>query len=346
MHPNTRVAFDAYTRRQGELNNVGSTAHTFTVVPAVQQIMEQRIQESSAFLRSINIVGVPDLEGEKVGVGVSGTIAGRTDTTGNAERQPRDVTALDKKGYRAVQTDFDTALRYATLDAWARQPNFQTLIRDSIVQRQALDRMLIGFHGTTAAPTTDRTANPLLQDVNIGWLQQYRNNAPERVMASGKTEGVIKVGGADADYANLDALVMDAVSSLIDPWHRHDPGLVVILGRDLIHDKYFPMVNQDQPATEKIATDLLLATKRIGGLQPVDVPYMPDNAILITSLANLSLYWQIGGRRRFIQEQPQKNRVANFEQSNDAYAVEDYGLGVLIENIELPAEEPVEKPEG
>jgi len=329
MHPNTRVAFDAYTRRQGELNNVGSTAHTFTVVPAVQQIMEQRIQESSAFLRSINIVGVPDLEGEKVGVGVSGTIAGRTDTTGNAERQPRDVTALDKKGYRAVQTDFDTALRYATLDAWARQPNFQTLIRNSIVQRQALDRILIGFHGTTAAPTTDRTANPLLQDVNIGWLQQYRNNAPERVMASGKTEGVIKVGGADADYANLDALVMDAVSSLIDPWHRH-----------------FPMVNQDQPATEKIATDLLLATKRIGGLQPVDVPYMPDNAILITSLANLSLYWQIGGRRRFIQEQPQKNRVANFEQSNDAYAVEDYGLGVLIENIELPAEEPVEKPEG
>ncbi|MBN0742074.1 P2 family phage major capsid protein, partial [Pseudomonas aeruginosa] len=110
-------------------------------------------------------------------------------------------------------------------------------------------------------------ANPLLQDVNIGWFQQYRNNAPARVLKEGKTTGKVVVGnGADADYKNLDALVFDVVSSLIDPWHRRDPGLVVILGRELVHDKYFPMVNKDQPATEKIATDLILSQKRMGGL--------------------------------------------------------------------------------
>lgn len=333
MQPMTRVALEAYVRRQCELNGVNTVHNTFTVAPSVQQTMETRIQESSAFLQKINIIGVTALEGEKVGVGVSGTIAGRTDTTGNAERQPRDVSALDKKGYKAVQTDFDTALRYATLDAWATQPTFQTRVRDSIIQRQALDRLMIGFHGTHAAPDTDRDKFPLLEDVNIGWLQQYRSNASERVLSSGKEADKISIGGAGSDYANLDALAMDAISNLIDPWHRRDPGLVVILGRNLIHDKYFPMVNQNQPSTEKIATDLLLATKRIGGLQPADVPYIPDDAMLITSLKNLSIYWQIGGRRRFIQEQPQKNRVANFEQSNDAYVVEDYGLGCLVENI-------------
>ncbi len=30
-----------------------------------------------------------------------------------------------------------------------------------------------------------------------------------------------------------------------------------------------------------------------------------------------------------------KNRIENYESSNDAYVVEDYGLGCLIENIEL-----------
>ncbi|MBN4836552.1 P2 family phage major capsid protein, partial [Enterobacter hormaechei] len=90
-------------------------------------------------------------------------------------------------------------------------------------------------------------ANPLLQDVNKGWLQHYREQAPERVLKDGATAGVIKVGGTGADYANLDALVMDAVSSLIDPWYRQDPQLVAILGANLLHDKYFPLVNVNQP---------------------------------------------------------------------------------------------------
>ncbi|MBN0756452.1 P2 family phage major capsid protein, partial [Pseudomonas aeruginosa] len=114
------------------------------------------------------------------------------------------------------------------------------------------------------------------------------------VLKEGKAAGKVVVGnGADADYKNLDALVFDVVSSLIDPWHRRDPGLVVILGRELVHDKYFPMVNKDQPATEKIATDLILSQKRMGGLPPVEVPYVPEKGLMVTTLKNLSLYWQI-----------------------------------------------------
>ncbi|RCM49527.1 capsid protein [Pseudomonas aeruginosa] len=109
----------------------------------------------------------------------------------------------------------------------------------------------------------------------------------------------------------------------------------MILGRELVHDKYFPMVNKDQPATEKIATDLILSQKRMGGLPPVEVPYVPEKGLMVTTLKNLSLYWQIGGRRRYLKEVPEKNRIENYESSNDAYVVEDYGLGCLVENIEV-----------
>ncbi|WP_164147794.1 P2 family phage major capsid protein, partial [Stenotrophomonas maltophilia] len=71
-----------------KLNNVSGVANTFSVEPTVQQSLEARIQESNAFLQAINMVGVNDLKGEKVGVGISGTIAGRTDTSGNGERNP------------------------------------------------------------------------------------------------------------------------------------------------------------------------------------------------------------------------------------------------------------------
>lgn len=333
MRTQTRAQFDQFTSRVAQLNGVTNPAHTFAVDPTVQQTMEARIQESSAFLTAINMPGVIDLKGEKIGVGVNGTIAGRTDTSGSGERQPADVTALDSNGYECVQTDYDTAIPYSRLDAWARQPNFQTILRDAIIQRQALDRIMVGFNGTSIAKTTDRALNPLLQDVNKGWFQKYREHAPSRVMTGGGAPGTVKVGGAGADFANLDALVMDLVSNLIEPWHQNDPNLVVILGRSLVFDKYFPIINKDLAPTEQLAADLVLGTKRIGGLQPVIVPFVPANALMVTSLDNLSIYWQIEGRRRYIVEQPHKNRVANFESSNDDYVVEDYGRGALVENI-------------
>lgn len=340
MRNNTRRLYTAFLNHVAQLNGVENATQVFSVEPSVQQTLERRMQESSELLQRINVIGVEEMKGEKVGIGVSSTIAGRTDTSGGGERIPRDVSGMDSNDYECKQTDFDTALRYSQLDAWAHRPEFQTLIRDAILQRQALDRLMIGFNGTSAAATTNRATNPLLQDVNIGWLEKYRQDAPGRVMDEGThTAGKVVIGtAAGADYKNLDALVYDAVSNLIDPWHRRNPGLVVLIGRDLLHDKYFPLVNKDQPASEKLATDLILSQRRVGGLQAAEVPFMPDGSLLITSLANLSLYWQIGGRRRHVQENPSKNRVENFESSNDAYVVEDYGLGCLVENIELQPE--------
>lgn len=333
MRNPTRLLYTALLAQIAQLNGVSDATLQFSADPSVQQTLETKIQESSDFLKSVNFYGVDELKGEKVGIVMTSTIAGRTDTSGAGVRLPRNVADTESHDYECKKTDFDTGIPYALLDAWAKFPDFQVRVRDAIIQRQALDRLMIGFNGTSAANNTDRVANPLLQDVNIGWLQQYRTHAAARVMTGGATAGTVKVGGASADYNNLDALVYDVVNSLLDPWHQKNPGLVVVLGRDLMHDKYFPLINNNQVPTEKLATDMIVSQKRIGGLQAVQVPYIPDDTLMVTDLKNLSLYYQTSGRRRFIKEEPEKNRIANYESSNDAYVVEDYGLGCVVENI-------------
>ncbi|WP_237673704.1 phage major capsid protein, P2 family [Vreelandella profundi] len=326
MRNDTRQVFNAFKSQLAKLNGVENSSEQFNVAPSIQQTLETRIQESSAFLSQINIIGVDEIKGEKIGLGVSGPIASRTNVD-QRDRETRDVSELNSHSYECFETDFDTHIKWARLDAWSRFKDFQSRLRNAIIRRQALDRIMVGFNGTHAAPETDRIANPMLEDVNKGWLQQYRDNAAARVL-SGVTVGP---GG---DYANLDALVFDAVSEMIDPWYREDTALVAIMGRKMLADKYFPLIQQNaETPTEAQALDLIISQKRVGGLQAVRAPFVPDGAVLITSLENLSLYWQIGSRRRHVIDNPRRTRIENFESTNEAYVIEDYGLGCLVENI-------------
>lgn len=335
MHQDTRKKFNAYLAQLAAVNGTDDAGKTFTVIPSVQQKLETALQESSSFLGRINMQGVDELQGEKLGLNLSGPVASRTDTT-SKERQPRDLSTLDDNGYHCRKTDYDSFIRYDKLDAWRRFPDFQLRIANLLVQRQALDRIMIGFNGTSIAANTDPAANPMLQDVNKGWLQKARESAAERVMKEGKTGSGKVLIGADGDYKNLDALVYDAIQ-LLDPWHQENPGLVAIVGRGLMHDKYFPLVNQDSKATDTLAADIIISQKRVGGLPAVQAPFFPAGKVMITSLDNLSLYWQVGGRRRHVIENPGRDRIDTFESSNDDYVVEDFGLLSLIENIELAA---------
>lgn len=335
MQNATRLVYNQLLVRLGELNNVPSAKEQFAVEPSVQQTLETKIQESSEFLGKVNIIGVKEMKGDKLGLGVSGPIASRTNTD-DADRQPRSIETLDDTGYECKKTNYDTFIKYATLDAWAKFADFQTRVRDLIVKRQALDRIMIGFNGTSAAANTNLAANPLLQDVNIGWLQHIRSKASARVLDDGAVAGSITVGPA-GDYKNLDALVYDAYQTLLDPWYRTDGELVAIVGRDLLHDKLFPLVSNPDAPTEILAADMVRSQRRLGGLPAVTVPYFPENKVLITRLDNLSIYWQESARRRSIVDNAKRDRIENYESSNDAYVIEDYGLTALIENIEIAA---------
>lgn len=335
MRNETRIKLTAFAAAVAQLSGVANAAEKFTVSPTVQQKLENRIQVSSDFLTRINVIPVTDQKGEKLGLGTTGTIAGTTDTT-QKDRVPTDPTDLTANTYECQQINFDTALRYVKIDMWAKFPDFQTRVRDAIVKQQARDRIMIGFNGTSRAATSNRAANPKLQDVAKGWLQKYRDDAPARVMAQVGGTGQVRVGApAGHHYVNLDALVRDAVTGLVDEVYADDPELVVICGRDILADKYFPLVNKDQENSEALAADLIISQKRIGGLQAVQVPFFPAETILITRLDNLSIYYQEGARRRAIIDNPKRDQIENYESSNDDYVVEDYRAGCLIENIKI-----------
>lgn len=334
MRNQTRELFDAYLAQVAQLNGVADVTRKFTTAPTVAQRLETRIQESSAFLSRINMFGVPEQSGEKVGLGVSGPVASTTNTA-TTDRATTDLVALDDRGYACTQTNFDTHITYAQLDAWAKFEDFQSRIRDAILKRQALDRIMIGWNGVSRAATSNPATNPLRQDVNVGWLQKMRTENAARVLDEVvAASGQVKIG-ATGDFANLDALVFSLVNEMIEPWYQEDTELVVICGRQLLADKYFPIINQDQAPSEQLAADVVMSQKRIGNLPAVRVPYFPATGLLVTRLDNLSLYWQEGSRRRTIEDNAKRDRVENYESVNDAYVIEDLGCAAMAENIVL-----------
>lgn len=310
MRTTTRIAFNAYVSQIALLSSVPSAAEKFTVDPTVAQKLEQKTQASSEFLSLINFETVYQQEGEKVGIGVTSTIAGRKDTAGGEERKGIDPTGLTATNYRCEQTNFDTQIKYAKLDAWAHKPEFQTMVRDAITQRQGLDRMMIGWNGGKVAKSTNRVTYPLLQDVNKGWIQNTREDAPARIMSDGDLSGdKTKAGHVPAiyvsavagkgDYVNLDALVFDGIQ-LLDEQHRRRTDLVVLVSDELVHDKKFAIVNAaGDKATEQLARDVLLLQDKIGGKLAAVVPNFPAGTVVITTYKNLSIYAQDGTWRPF-----------------------------------------------
>jgi len=334
MRNETRKLFNGYLQQVAKLNGVDNATEKFNVTPTVQQKLETAIQEASGLLKSINIIGVEQQEGESLLLGVNGPIASRTNTAGGNRRNPADRSALTKDSYACKQTNFDSAFPYALIDAWAKFPDFQVRLSSSITERQALDRIMIGFNGTSAAAVSDLATNQLLQDVNIGWLQKIRTGAADRVLdevvdASGKV-----TVGATGDYKTLDGVVFDAVQ-MLDPWHRSHPNLVVMVSRDLLHDKLLAAVEKGAASNqEENAADQIVTKARLGGLPIVDAPFFPAGTVLVTTLSNLSIYFQEGARRRHVKDEPEYDRIADYQSSNDAYVIEDFGLVALVENIE------------
>ncbi|SEJ65558.1 phage major capsid protein, P2 family, partial [Azotobacter beijerinckii] len=140
--------------------------------------------------------------------------------------------------------------------------------------------------------------------------------------------------GATGNYKNLDGLVYDAVQ-MLDPWHRARPDLVVLVSRDLLHGKLLAAVEKGAASNqEENAADEIVAKSRLGGLPIVDAPFFTAGTVLVTTLDNLSIYYQEGARRRHIRDEPDYDRLADYQSSNDAYVIEDFGLCALVENIE------------
>lgn len=330
-----RSHFDVYMAQQAKNNGAADPKTQFNVEPSVQQRFIEAQGQSSEFLGQINIVPVQELKGEALYLDDDKLIAGRTDTSGDGVRKPRVIGNKDKITYELFQTDYDTALPYKQIRQWVRFPDYQKRISNYIAKLQARSRLKIGFNGITAADTTNPVTNPLGQDANIGWLQkvrEYKNGL--RVLKSGDDPAKILIG-ATGDYLNLDALVYDVLETKIEEWERDREDLVVICGRKLLHDKYFPLINKETDEQNQLARDVIMSQKRLGGLQAIRAPYFPANALMITSLSNLSIYEQEGQRHKHFKDAPEKNQYENYEDVPEAYVIENFAAIALAENIEF-----------
>ncbi|MNJ31084.1 Phage major capsid protein, P2 family [compost metagenome] len=307
----------------------------FSVEPSIAQELNDAITAKSDFLSRINVIGVSEIKGQKVFIGVSGPVTGRTNTN-TTDRQAKDASALDDTTYELHSTESDVGLSYAKIDAWAKFPDFHQRYSAAVQKQIALDRIMIGFHGVNAAAQTDIVQYPMLQDVNKGWLQQLREQAPQQVLKEGAVVGKVTLG-TGGDYANLDALVHDT-KQMVDERLRDGGDLVAIIGSDLLAaDKAKLYAKQGDVPTEKERVEDAQVIATYGGLPSFSVPFFPVNAVLVTSWDNLSIYFQDSSWRKQTVDNPKRSRVEDYNSRNEGYVIEQLEKIALTENVELVA---------
>ena len=113
----------------------------------------------------------------------------------------------------------------------------------------SLDRIMIGFNGTSYSDPSDRAANPLLQDCGIRLAAKNPALKPRTRVISGVTvtsrDGENKIIAKGA-CGNLTAAVYDAKNSLMDEWRKRNPDNVVIGGRPA-DNRQFPGNQRNEP---------------------------------------------------------------------------------------------------
>ncbi len=313
-----------------------SVAEAFTVTPTVAQKLQDKIVEEDTFLSKINIFPVTEIKGEKVLGAVAGVLGKRTNTDAN-DRVPQEVLALGSKTYELFSTEFDTFIKYATVDAWAKFPDFQERYAGYVRKAIAMARVRTGWYGTSAAAVTDKVANPNGEDVNKGWFQHMREyQAGAHWMLQGATANQIRIGDG-GDFPNLDSAVHDC-RQMLDPIFRERGDLVVFIGSDLLAaDKAALYTAQGATPSEKERIANEKVTRTYGGL-PVATPSgFPSRGLFITTYDNLSWYYQDTSVRRQVKDKPERNRVEDYTSVNDGYVVENEELaaGFEFKNIKI-----------
>ena len=320
---NGRKQFSAMQEAMQKTYNVADASKHFAVDPTVEQRLQDAITDSVAFWSGINVVAVDDIKSQKV-LGVANGIIGKRTDTDAGDRQTTDVMSLGEQNYELFFTESDTHIRYITIDAWSKFPDFKKRYGKWVRTQIALGRMKVGWHGVAAAAVTDLVANPNGEDVNRGWIQALRDyNGGSQMFDEGATVGEIQIG-AGGDFENLDAAVHGAIQ-MLHPNYQSSDDLVAIVGRELLAtEKSQLYTNQAQTPTEKERIENSAVVATYGGLPTPRPPSnFPARGLLVTSLDNLSYYYQSGSVRRAVTDNPKRNRIEDYQSTNDGYIVED-----------------------
>ena len=336
MRTNTEIKFKQLLKNIGNTYNVSDVAESFNVEPSIAQKLQDKIVEKSVFLQKTNTVPVDEMIGDNILGSIDSPIASRTQTTDDIRRQPKDALNLSSFGYQLFETESDIAIKFKTIDAWAKFPNLYEKYQEYSLGRMANDRELTSWYGEFAADNSDITTYPLLEDMNIGWLQYMRNNLPANILTEGAVAGQIRFGDG-GDYTTLDRVIADLVGG-IPVFLRAN--LVALIGDDLVtHEKERIYGIAGDLPSEKV--NVIPSLKHFGGVSAWETPSnFPARGLVITSYKNLSFYYQEDSWRRSIVREDSYKRYADYNSRNEGYVVEtpEKFVGLEFKNVLLPGE--------
>ncbi|WP_019530637.1 phage major capsid protein, P2 family [Dasania marina] len=333
----TALAFSIMAANIAETYEVDDVSKKFSATPSIAQELVDAITLEDGFLKLINVVPVDELQGEKVMGSANGIVPKRTNTA-VGDRLTTDILNLGSKTFQLYKSEFDVHIKYSTIDSWAKFPNLDEKYGKYVRKQIALGRIMVGWHGTSAATVTDPSTYTMGEDVNKGWFQILRDyNSGAQILDEGATTSQIRIG-TGGDYVNLDAAVHDC-KQMLNIIHRDASDLVAIIGTDLLaEDKTQLYISQGQTPTEKERIENTAVTRTYAGLPAIKPPsHFPARGIMVTSLDNLSIYYQSSSVRRKIEDNSKRDRIEDFNSLNEGYVIEDEEKAAAFEfeNVKL-----------
>lgn len=325
--------FEAMQTKLAASYNVKTVTEMFNVEVPKAVALINAVQQSIAFLQMVSIINVTDTKGDIVTLHAPTSIAGRTDTTAaGKERVAQVVGNKTARTYETVQTNFDIALRYSDVDAWRRFSDYDRRILAMIYRRIGLDQLLIGWYGKSCAKDTNRETNPLLQDVNFGWLYDLSTNKPENYIKADSGQKLQL--GKGGDWNNLDQLAYELLTLI--PEENRTGNEMVLVGRRIVaweSGKIFEVHGQTPSEKTKFA----LLSKTYGGLPAITPACFPDNGVMVTDPANLQIYIQEGSLRRQLIDNPKRDQIEHYQSQNECYRISDLDAAAAVnyEDIEF-----------
>lgn len=334
MQPKTKLQYKALVAAMAKTYAVQSTSEEqFAVSEPLETTLNQKIQESIEFLTMISVLPHTDLKGQALELGFEGLIGRRTDTDSN-DRVGSELGAPSGSTWEMAEMEYDVYIKYKTMDTWSRLGNLRKKYMPSIYGAVGLTRMSVGWHGTSVAVgDSDPDTNPLGQDLNKGWPQILRDQAPTQVMAEGNHTGSGKIfvgnNTENLDYQNLDALVGDLYNNI--PVEHRTGNEVVIVGSALVAADSNKVLNEHAGKPTEKVVGITTLTKSYGGLKAIQVPKFPSTGVFVGDLKHLHLYYQDGTMRRQTEDIPKRKRVADYISANECYAIGDMKAVVMVE---------------
>ncbi|MDH4185350.1 MAG: phage major capsid protein, P2 family, partial [Nitrospira sp.] len=198
----------AIARDAGMRYTPGSALASFPVPPKThERLISLTVdQDHTGFLRKINIVsGLKETEGKLLYGDLDNHVLKRSNPPANV-REPSVAASRSERTYSLKSTEADLMLDWDKLNAYARFPDFQEVLRNQLALRIANDRLFVGWNGVDAlaSATTAQIAN-----LNKGWIQRMREERPDNVIGeivpgSGKIfVGGIKEAGLSGAAVNV-----------------------------------------------------------------------------------------------------------------------------------------------